>query len=115
MKKTKIVCVCLAIACIPIFYYFTTDDYQRIHGLDHFPRSGVKAYVYSMGCLLDKENYTQIDPADYESLLQLVSKIKYMNPNVDPASIDYIFYGGGGYEFEIIYEDTNKTFGISCN
>ncbi len=115
MKKIKIILGCVIIACIALFYYFTTDDYQRIHSLDHFPRSGVNAYVYSMGCMLEKEDYTQIDPSDYESLLQLVSKIKYMNPNIDPTSVDYIVYGGGGYKFEIFYEDTVITFGISCN
>lgn len=38
-----------------------------------------------------------------------------MNPNIDPLSIDYIVYGGGGYEFEIVSEDTVTTFSISCN
>lgn len=65
--------------------------------------------------MLEKENYTQIDQADYESLLQLVSTIKYMNPHIDPVSIEYIVYGGGDYEFEIVSEDTNINFGISFN
>ncbi len=114
MKKLKIVLGCVVIASIGLFYYFSVD-YQRIRGLNKFPENGTQAFVYEQGCLAEKENYTQIDQSDYESLLQMASKIKYMNPNIDPLSIDYILYGGGGYEFEIVSENAVTTFGVSCN
>lgn len=114
MKKLKIFIFCFVIACICVSYYFSAN-YQRIQGLDTFPESGVTAYVYSTGGVSFKVGYTQIDQADYESFIQLVSKIKYMNPNIDATADEYIVYGGGHKEFEIIYKDTIRTFSISCN
>lgn len=113
-RNLKVLFGSLIIVCVCLVCYFYSN-HQQIRGLNSFPESGAKTYVYSRGCFLEKEDYTQIDPVDYESLLQLVSMIKYMNPKIDPVSIEYIVYGGSGYEFEIIYEDTIKTFSISCN
>lgn len=114
MKKLKIVLIGVLIASIGLFYYFSIN-YQRIKGFNRFPEKDVQAYVYSMGCLGEKVNYTQMELTDCESLLQIASKIKYMNPNIDPLSIDYILYGGGGYEFEIVSENEVTTCGISYN
>ncbi|HBF64916.1 MAG TPA: hypothetical protein DDW34_03145 [Clostridium sp.] len=114
MKKLKIVFVCVVISIIGLFYYFSID-YQRIRGFIKFPENSVQGYVYERGCMAEKENYTQIDPSDYETLLQIVSQIQYMNPNIDPLSIKYTVYGGGSYEFDIVSENAVTTFGISCN
>lgn len=113
MKKSKIVLVGVVIASICLFYYFTTD-HQRIHGLNIIPENGVQAYVYALGCI-EKGHSIPINQTDYESLLQIVSEIKFMNPNIDPFSINYIVYGGGGYEFEMVSDNSRTTFGISCN
>ena len=114
MKKLKVFLVGVVIASIGLFYWFSID-YQRIRGFNIFSENVVQAFVYEHGCLAEKENYTQIDQSDYESLLQIASKIKYMNPNINPLSIDYILYGGGGYKFEIVSENAVTTFGVSCN
>ncbi|MDD4843360.1 MAG: hypothetical protein PHU31_03375 [Anaerotignum sp.] len=115
MKKLKIILGCFVIVCICVAYYFSAN-YQRIQGLDtFFPESGVTAYVYSTGGISFKVGYSQVDPADYEALVQLIPKIKYMNPSINPNADEYIVYGGGHKEFEIIYKDTIRTFSISCN
>ncbi|KAF5070903.1 hypothetical protein DSECCO2_217820 [anaerobic digester metagenome] len=114
MKKTKVVLACFVTACICLFYYFSTN-YQRIQGFDTLPESGVKAYIYSAGFSFEKEGYTQIEQADYESFLKIISSIKYMNPKIDPYSDEYLVYGGSNYVIEVIYEDKCKTFEISSH
>ncbi|AMJ42219.1 hypothetical protein SAMN02745151_01036 [[Clostridium] propionicum DSM 1682] len=42
MKKLKIVFVCVVIAIIGLFYYFSID-YQRIRGFYKFPENSVQA------------------------------------------------------------------------
>ncbi|WP_304507114.1 hypothetical protein [Anaerotignum sp.] len=108
MKKLKIILVCFVIVCVGLFYYFSTH-YQRIQGLDNFPRTNVKAYVYETSVGNDSE-HIQIDQADYESFLKIISSIKYMNPKFDPDLPENMIFGSSDYKLEINHiEDNSKT------
>ncbi|WP_304507113.1 hypothetical protein [Anaerotignum sp.] len=107
MKKLKIILVCFVIACICLFYYFSTY-YQRIQGLDNFPRTNVKVYVYETG-IKNESEHIQIDQADYESFLKIISSIKYMNPKFDPDLPENLVFDSSNYELEINHiEDNSK-------
>ncbi|KXL52180.1 hypothetical protein CLNEO_23450 [Anaerotignum neopropionicum] len=109
MKKLKAIIGCLILVCVFLFSYFTTH-YQRIQGLDNFPRTDVTVYIYEASLGPIGEDHIQIDQADYESFLQIISSVKYMNPKLDPGSPENLIYGSSDYELEINHKkDNSKT------
>ncbi|WMI80067.1 hypothetical protein [Anaerotignum sp. MB30-C6] len=110
-RNLKVLLGSLIIVCVCLVYYFYSN-HQQIHGLDSFPRTDVTVYIYQTGLGHEKDPHIQIEQADYESFLKIISSIKYMNPKIDPTALENRLYGFNDYELEVIQGNTRKTFNI---
>ena len=117
MKKIFIGFSCIIIVFACIFYSFTAS-HKKIEIPFNVSNEAVVANIYEIGLGATHTDPMQISQEDFESILQIISSIKYMNPiEKENTETDPIIYGANDvdYAVELYYSDTRKMFFISSS